>query len=95
MDLLLGTDSRPPAGGAPGARDTDEPQAPAPAGPVSGVIPPGFAGRVTLTIPAATLLGLADRPGELAGTGPIDPKLKANTSDRYRSQVRADPARRA
>jgi hypothetical protein len=39
------------------------------------VIPPGFAGRVNLTIPLATLLGLADRPGEMAGIGPIDPGL--------------------
>ena len=39
------------------------------------MIPPGFAGRVTLTIPATTLLDLADRPGELAGIGPIDPDL--------------------
>jgi len=56
-------------GGPPG------PRTPAPAGPLAGVIPPGFAGRVTLTIPATTLLDLAGRPGELAGTGPIDPAL--------------------
>jgi hypothetical protein len=42
------------------------------------VIPPGFAGRVTLTIPAATLLDLADRPGEMTGIGPIDPFLARN-----------------
>ena len=39
------------------------------------MIPPGFAGRATLTIPATTLLDLAGRPGELAGLGPIDPDL--------------------
>jgi hypothetical protein len=39
------------------------------------VIPPGFAGRVNLTVPLATLLGLADRPGELGGLRPIDPAL--------------------
>jgi hypothetical protein len=39
------------------------------------MIPPGFAGRVTLTIPATTALDRADRPGELAGLGPIDPDL--------------------
>jgi hypothetical protein len=59
-------------GGGPGG---PEPRTPPPAGPLSGVIPPGFAGRVTLTIPAVTLLDLADRPGELAGIGPIDPDL--------------------
>jgi hypothetical protein len=30
------------------------------------MIPPGFAGRVTLTIPEATVTGQADRPGERA-----------------------------
>ena len=59
----------------PGPSDPPGPRVPAPAGPVAGVIPPGFAGRVTLTIPATTLLGLADRPGEIAGLGPIDPDL--------------------
>jgi hypothetical protein len=39
------------------------------------VIPPGFAGRVNLTTPLATMLGLADRPGELGGIGPVDPVL--------------------
>jgi hypothetical protein len=47
------------------------------------VIPPGFAGHVNLTIPAATLLGLADRPGELGGIGPVDPNPGANTPGRY------------
>jgi hypothetical protein len=69
LDILLGIDSQP--GGSPdGAHRT-----PAPAGPLAGVIPPGFAGRVTLTTPLATLIRLADRPGELAGIGPIDPDL--------------------
>ena len=40
-----------------------------------GAVPAGFAGRVTLTVPLATLTGLADRPGELAGIGPVDPWL--------------------
>ncbi len=39
------------------------------------MIPPGFAGRLNLTVPLATVLGLADRPGEAAGIGPIDPWL--------------------
>ena len=61
-------------GGDAGPGSHERP-APAPGGPLAGVIPPGFAGRVTLTIPATTLLDLADRPGELAGIGPIDPDL--------------------
>jgi hypothetical protein len=39
------------------------------------VIPPGFAGHVTLTIPEATITGRAGRPGEAAGLGPVDPDL--------------------
>jgi hypothetical protein len=64
LDLLLGQDSRPgasrPAAAQPGT---------------SSPAPGGFAGRVTLTVPLATLSGLADRPGELAGLGPVDPLL--------------------
>jgi hypothetical protein len=39
------------------------------------VVPAGFAVRGTLTVPLVTLAGLADRPGELGGIGPIDPWL--------------------
>jgi hypothetical protein len=42
------------------------------AGPTA---PGGFAGRVTLTVPLANLLDLADRPGEISGIGPVDPWL--------------------
>src|SRR5689334_11769508 len=61
LDLLLGKDSRPRPGGT-------EPAAPVPA-------PAGPAARVTLTVPLATLAGLADRPGELGSLGPVDPWL--------------------
>ena len=66
LDLLLGKDSRPRqvAAQATGGR-------PSPPGPTPG----GFAGRVTLTVPLATVTGLADRPGELGGLGPVDPWL--------------------
>ena len=83
LDLVLGKDSRPRApqatdtagrtgtagqDGAPGA-------GPAPGtGPAAGAAG-GFAGRVTLTVPLGTAAGLADRPGELAGLGPVDPWL--------------------
>ena len=50
------------------------PDAPPPSpGPAHGAA--GFAGRVTLTVPLATVTGLADRPGELGGIGPVDPWL--------------------
>jgi hypothetical protein len=92
LDILLGTDSRPLGSRPDDTRGQDrsgphEPRTPAPAGPLAGVIPPGFAGRVTLTMPVATLLDLAGRSGELAGIGPIDPKPEANTPGCYRSQV--------
>ena len=62
-------------GDGPGGRGPHEPRTPTPTGPLSGVIPPGFAGRVTLTIPGVTLLDRAGRPGEMGGIGPIDPDL--------------------
>ncbi|HEV2537650.1 MAG TPA: hypothetical protein VGU21_09080, partial [Streptosporangiaceae bacterium] len=67
LDLLLGKDSRPaaPDDGADGGSG----------GPGAGVVPAGFAVRGTLTVPLVTLAGLADRPGELGGIGPVDPWL--------------------
>ncbi len=44
------------------------------AGPVDGAAG-GFAGRVTLTVPLATLLDLDQRPGEIPGIGPVNPAL--------------------
>jgi hypothetical protein len=58
------------------------------------MIPPGFAGRVTLTIPEATLTGRADRPGELGGIGPIDPDPGVNTSNRYQTGIGRRPKAR-
>ena len=45
------------------------------------MVPTGFAGRVTLTIPLATAAGLADRPGEMGGIGPVDPWLARDLAD--------------
>ncbi len=67
------------SGKAPQGPGDDGSGAPHPAGPCTppgtGLIPAGFAGRVSLTVPLATLLGLADRPGEIPGLGPVDPWL--------------------
>src|SRR6266851_1882161 len=60
LDLLLGKDSRPEQ---PGADRTD------------AVVPAVFAANANLAIPLATLLDLADRPGDLSGIGPVDPWL--------------------
>ncbi len=58
-DLVTGTDSRPGHHHGPG----------------SSLVPGGFAATVNLTVPLVTALGLADRPGDLAGFGPVDPWL--------------------
>ena len=60
---------RGPAGQA--RRIRPAPQTP----PGAGVRPSGFVGRLHLTVPLVTLLGLADRPGEIPGLGPVDPWL--------------------
>jgi hypothetical protein len=82
LDLLLGMDSRPLGSRTDGTgqpQDPAQPQdlapGPRPGGPLPGMIPPGFAGHVILTVPEATLTGRADRPGELGGIGPVDPDL--------------------
>jgi hypothetical protein len=79
LDLLLGKDSRPrdpqptDTTGQDGAGRDGAGQDGA-AGGAAG----GFAGRVTLTVPLATLLDLDQRPGEIPGIGPVDPALAAD-----------------
>jgi hypothetical protein len=63
------------------AQAQDPVLAPPPGGPLAGMIPPGFAGHVNLTIPAATLTRRADRPGELTGIGPVDPGLARDLAE--------------
>jgi Domain of unknown function (DUF222) len=65
-----------PGDGGPGDGRSGAPD-PGGAGmrPAAGVIPAGFRGCINLTIPLATLLALAERPGEISGLGPVDPAL--------------------
>jgi len=73
-----GPDDPGPSGSGPnggGPAGPDQPADPPVGAPLAGVIPPGFAGQANLTIPLVTLLGLADRPGELGSFGPVDPAL--------------------
>ena len=65
-----------PGGGGPGPAGSDQP-----ARPATGARPGGFAGKVTLTVPASTLLEQAERPGEIPGIGPIDPALARDLAD--------------
>jgi hypothetical protein len=62
-------------GGGSGPAGPDNPAAPPAVGPQASAVPAGFAGRITLTVPLATLLDLADRPAEIPGIGPVDPWL--------------------
>jgi hypothetical protein len=56
-----------------------------PGQPGGSAVPAGYAAKVNLTTPLSTLLDLANRPGEIGGIGPVDPKPGANTLIRYRS----------
>jgi hypothetical protein len=44
-------------------------------GPPSAPVLPALTARANLTLPLATLLGLAERPGAAHGLGPLDPAL--------------------
>ncbi|MGO9779818.1 MAG: DUF222 domain-containing protein [Streptosporangiaceae bacterium] len=72
-----GQDGEPdaPAGNrAPGdGAVPEQPSGTGPDGPPPEPIRP--AAKINLTIPLATLLGLAEHPGEVTGFGPIDPAL--------------------
>jgi hypothetical protein len=81
-------------GGGPGPAGTGGAPGGLGPGPLAGLVPPAFAAHVNLTVPLATLLGLAGRPGELPGIGPVDPDPEANTLDRYQIRASADPGRR-
>ena len=79
LDLLLGKDSRPRPGDGPAQGD---------------VAPGGFAVRGTLTVPLATLAGLADRPGQMGGIGPAGPWLARDLATAH-PRRRTRPDRRA
>jgi hypothetical protein len=66
------------SGGGPGGPGPGQPGGGNGGGGGAGAlpgIPAGFAARTNLTLPLATLLWLADRPGVLPGIGPVDPAL--------------------
>jgi len=67
-------DSENPRYGGPGGPGDGGPHGGRPGDPAGGPAP-ALAARVNLTVPLATLLGLADRPGAGHGLGPLDPAL--------------------
>jgi hypothetical protein len=81
LDVTAGNGDAGDAG--PGGADHGDagggngPAVPRPGGPGSGAgaVPAAFAARVNLTVPLATVLGLAERPGLMSRIGPIDPAL--------------------
>ena len=92
LDLLLNKDSRPRRHPRRRAAPGQARAGPGPGGPGRSLArpgrtgrPAGFASRVTLTVPLATVTGLADRPGELAGIGPVDPWLARDLASRRRA----------
>jgi len=71
--------------GGPGDGGSPRP-GPGPAGPGGGACTcGGLPAVIHLTASAATLTGLAERPGTLRGAGPLDPEPEANTPNRYRA----------
>jgi hypothetical protein len=72
QNIHLGTSDSPEGGRDDGDHDGDH-------GDDTGArpwpVPAGFAAKVNLTVPLTTLIGTADRPGLLSGTGPIDADL--------------------
>jgi len=65
------TSDRDRAGGSAGAGSTTSD----PGGLAPAPVLPALTARSNLTLPLATLLGLADRPGASHGLGPLDPAL--------------------
>ena len=75
LDLLLGTDSR-PGGSRPAGSRAGQP----------GAVPAGFASRVTLTVPLATLARLAGPARRAVRPGPGRPVAGPRPRHRRRSQ---------
>ena len=65
------------------AADSSETGSPAGTAAGTGAGQPGaLPARINLTIPLATLLGLADHPGEASGFGPVDAALARDMASR-------------
>jgi Domain of unknown function (DUF222) len=69
------TSDRDRVGGSDGVGSTTGDKGGEPGCPVAAPVLPALTARSNLTLPLATLLGLADRPGAGHGLGPLDPAL--------------------
>ena len=81
-DTSAGDVSTSDAGGADSASDkagdgstNGDPGGGRPGAPAAVPVLPALTARANLTLPLATLLGLAERPGAAHGLGPLDPAL--------------------
>ena len=81
-DTSAGDVSTSDAGGADSASDkagdgstNGDPGGGRPGAPAAAPVLPALTARANLTLPLATLLGLAERPGAAHGLGPLDPAL--------------------
>ena len=61
--------------GSTSGGDGDGSTTASPGGPAAVPVLPALTARANLTLPLATLLGLAERPGAAHGLGPLDPAL--------------------
>ena len=75
LDVLLGQDSSPVLADGGASDGQAGPGTGSQAGEPASSNETGLAAQINLTVPLATLLGLAERPGEAAGFGALDPDL--------------------
>ncbi len=66
-----------PDGGGPGDGGSGPGEPRGPGGPAAGAVPPGFVGRLNLTVPLATMLGLAAGPARPPGSARSTPPWPA------------------
>jgi hypothetical protein len=75
LDVLLGQNSSPVLADEGASDGQAGPRTGSQVGEPASSNETGLAAQINLTVPLATLLGLAERPGEAAGFGPLDPDL--------------------
>src|SRR5215472_4203030 len=82
LALLTGRDPETLLPPRPGGTQHEPATQPARTGSCGCAVVAGLAGSINLTMPAATWLGTTDRPGEVAGLGPVDARTCRDLADR-------------